>query len=300
MEKGNNVQLKEQDSNLRTKQKMLKPKSKIMLKKMLIHTILILGGISMLLPFIWMISTSLKENNMIFQLPPKWIPDPFAWHNYPDAMKTIPFVRYFFNTTFITIFKGIGEIFVSAFVAYGFARFKFPGKKFLFLFLLSTIMIPGEITMIPVFIMWRKLGLVDSYVPLILPAFTGSAVFIFFLRQFFASVPRELEEAARIDGCNSFQIFHKIFLPISKPALITIGIWSFQGSWNDLMGPLIYLNSYEKFTLQLGLSMFQSLHKVQWGQLMAASVMTMLPVLIIFFVGQKYFTEGIKLSGIKG
>ncbi|OEF99178.1 sugar ABC transporter ATP-binding protein [Vulcanibacillus modesticaldus] len=269
-------------------------------KKLLIHLLLILGGVSMMFPFFWMVSTSLKENALIFQLPPKWIPDPIAWHNYPDAMETIPFIRYFWNTTVITVLKGIGEVFVSALVAYGFARFRFPGRKFLFLFLLSTIMIPGEITLIPVFIMWRNVNLIDTYVPLILPAFAGSAVFIFFLKQYFSTIPKELEESARIDGCNSFQIFYKIFLPISKPALITIGIWSFQGSWNDLMGPLIYLNSYEKFTLQLGLSMFQSLHKVEWGQLMAASLMTMIPVLIIFFVGQKYFTEGIKLTGIKG
>ncbi len=284
---------------LNTKQKSGFKRKKIT-KKLIIHLLLIMGGITMLLPFFWMVSTSLKENSLLFQIPPKFIPSPVALHNYPDAINTIPYMRYLWNTTFITVSKALGEVFISAFIAFGFARFKFRGKKFLFLFLLATIMIPGEVTLIPMFIMWRKLGAIDTYVPLILPAFTGSAVFIFFLKQYFSAIPKELEEAARIDGCNSFQIFYKIFLPNAKPALITIGIWSFQGSWNDLMGPLIFLNSYKKFTLQLGLSMFQSLHKVEWGQLMAASVMTMIPVLIIFFMGQKYFTEGIKFTGIKG
>lgn len=279
----------------------LRKKRREIIRKTVLYIIISIGGILAMLPFLWMLSTSLKDSSVVFQIPPQWIPERFAWENYPNAIKAIPFIRYTFNSAFITVMKMIGEVFTAALVAYGFARFRFPGRKVLFLILLATIMIPGEITLIPVFIMFKKIGWIDTFKPLIIPAyFGGSAVFIFFLRQYFASIPKELEEAARIDGCNSFQIFYKIFLPISKPALATIGIWSFQGSWNDLLGPLIYLNSLDKFTLQIGLTMYQSLNKVEWGQLMAASLLVMLPVLILFFSAQKYFTEGIKLTGVKG
>ncbi len=271
------------------------------ISKIILYTIIAIGAYLALLPFFWMISTSLKDSSVIFQIPPRWISEHLAWENYPKAIKAIPFIRFTFNSAFITFFRMIGEIFTGALVAYGFARFKFPGRRVLFLILLATIMIPGEITLIPVFIMFTKLNWIDTFKPLIIPSyFGGSAVFIFFLRQYFATIPKQLEEAARIDGCNSFQIFYKIFLPISKPALATIGIWSFQGSWNDLLGPLIYLNSLNKFTLQIGLTMYRSLNKIEWGQLMAASILVMLPVLILFFAAQKYFTEGIKLTGIKG
>jgi len=266
-----------------------------------LYLFLTAASIACILPLLWMISTSLKSGNVIFDIPPKWMPDGFHWENYVKAVTDIDFFRYFLNTVIIAFFRVIAEVFVSAFVAYGFAKFDFPGKNIWFLLLLSTIMIPGEVTLIPVFQMFTKLGWINSFLPLTVPAFFGGqAVFIFLLRQFLMSQPHELMEAAVIDGANKFQIFYKIYLPISKPALITIGIFSFQGAWNDLLGPLMYLNESKKFTLQLGLAMFNGALKVEWGALMAASLLVLLPVLVLFFVCQKYFVEGISFTGTKG
>jgi multiple sugar transport system permease protein len=266
-----------------------------------VYLFLIIASAATILPLLWMISTSLKSGDIIFQIPPKWLPDSFHWENYRRAVTDIPFFLYLKNTVIITGFRVFAEVFVSALVAYGFARFDFPGKNILFMILLSTIMLPGEITLIPVFIMFDKLGWINTFKPLIVPAFFGGqAVFVFLLRQFFLTIPRELEEAALIDGATRFQIFYKIFLPLSKPALITIGLFSFQGSWNDLLGPLMYLNDSNKFTLQLGLAMFNGMTKVEWGPLMAASILVLLPTLILFFAMQKYFVEGITVTGIKG
>ncbi|WMT41811.1 carbohydrate ABC transporter permease [Paenibacillus sp. D2_2] len=234
-------------------------------------------------------------------MPPRFLPDGFNWNNYSRAIEEINFFVLFKNTTIITLLQMLSNVFISALVAYGFARFDFRWKTFWFMLMLSTIMIPGEVTMIPVFIAFSKIGWIDSIKPLVIPGFLGgSPVFIFLLRQFFLSMPKELEESAVIDGANSFKIFYRIFLPLSIPALITIGIFSFQGSWNDLLGPLIYLNSTDKFTLTLGLSMFKGMMKVEWGPLMAGSIMALLPVLVVFFIAQRHFVEGVKLSGIKG
>jgi multiple sugar transport system permease protein len=266
-----------------------------------VYLFLIISSAATVLPLLWMVSTSLKSGNVIFQIPPQWIPDSLHWENYRRAITDIPFFLYLKNTVIITFFRMIAEVFVSALVAYGFARFDFPGKNIWFMILLSTIMLPGEITMIPVFIMFSKLGWINTFKPLIIPAFFGGqAVFVFLLRQFFLTIPRELEEAALIDGATRFQIFYKIFLPLSKPALITIALFSFQGSWNDLLGPLMYLNDSNKFTLQLGLAMFNGMTKVEWGPLMAASLLVLLPTLILFFSLQRYFVEGISITGIKG
>ena len=271
------------------------------IRNIFIYIFLTLASIACILPLLWMVSTSLKSGNVIFDVPPRWLPDGFHWENYIKAVTDIDFFRYFLNTSFITIFRVLAEVFVSAFVAFGFAKFDFPGKNFFFLLLLSTIMIPGEVTLIPVFRMFTNLGWVNTFLPLIIPAFFGGqAVYIFLLRQFFMSQPNELMEAAVIDGATKFQIFYKIYNPISKPALITIAIFSFQGAWNDLLGPLIYLNDSKKFTLQLGLAMFNGALKVEWGALMAASILVLLPVIILFFTCQKYFVEGISFTGTKG
>lgn len=275
-------------------------KTNLRIRNTFLYIFLSLASIATLLPLLWMISTSLKSGNVIFDIPPKWLPDGFHWENYVKAVTDIDFFRYFLNSSIITGFRIVAEVFVSALVAYGFAKFEFPGKNIWFILLLSTIMIPGEITLIPVFQMFVKLGWINTFLPLIVPAFFGGqAVFIFLLRQFFMSQPNELMEAAIIDGANKFQIFYKIYMPISKPALATIAIFSFQGSWNDLLGPLIYLNDSSKFTLQLGLAMFNGVMKVDWGALMAASLLVLLPVLILFFTCQKYFVEGISFTGTK-
>ncbi|WP_228485561.1 carbohydrate ABC transporter permease [Thermaerobacillus caldiproteolyticus] len=266
-----------------------------------VYLFLIIASAATVLPLLWMISTSLKSGDIIFQIPPKWLPDSFYWENYRRAVTDIPFFLYLKNTVIITGCRVFAEVFISALVAYGFARFDFPGRNIWFIILLSTIMLPGEITMIPVFMMFEKLGWINTFKPLVVPAFFGGqAVFVFLLRQFFLTIPRELEEAALIDGATRFQIFYKIFLPLSKPALITIGLFSFQGSWNDLLGPLMYLNDSNKFTLQLGLAMFNGMTKVEWGPLMAASILVLLPTLLLFFAMQKYFVEGISVTGIKG
>ena len=276
-------------------------KQKRIWRNIILYILLGAFSISTLFPLIWMISTSLKSGDIIFAIPPQFLPDGFHWENYTRAITEINFFVLFKNTAVITFFHLLSNVFVSAFVAYGFARFDFPGKNIWFLLVLSTIMLPGEVTMIPVFIGFSAIGWTNSILPLVVPGFFGGApVFIFLLRQFFLSVPKDLEESAYIDGASSFTIFRKIFLPLSVPALVTIGIFSFQGSWNDLLGPLIYLNDADKFTLTLGLSMFKGVMKVEWGPLMAGSILALLPVLAVFFMAQKYFVEGIKLSGIKG
>jgi multiple sugar transport system permease protein len=270
-------------------------------RNILLYFFLVLFSITTLLPLFWMISTSLKSDGIIFEMPPHLLPDGFHWENFSKAITEINFFVLFKNTLVIVFFHLLSDVLVSAFVAYGFARFNFPGKNFWFLIMLGTVMIPGEVTMIPVFLAFSQIGWVNSIKPLVIPGlFGGAPMFIFLLRQFFLTIPKELEESAIIDGANSFKIFYKIFLPLSVPALITIGIFSFQGTWNDLMGPLIYLNDESKFTLTLGLAMFKGMLKVEWGPLMAGSIMALLPVVVVFFLVQRYFVEGVKLSGIKG
>ncbi|TSB45103.1 carbohydrate ABC transporter permease [Alkalicoccobacillus porphyridii] len=270
-------------------------------KKTGIYLSLLAMSFIFLVPFMWMVSTSLKDSSEIFQFPPQWIPNPVVWSNYIEAMTFAPFHRFFANSFIIATLSMIGEVFTGALVAYGFAKLEFKGRNVLFIVVLATMMLPGEVTMIPVFIMFSSIGWVDTFLPLIVPSyFGGGAFFIFMLRQFFLGIPNELEEAARMDGCNTFQIFYRIVLPLSKPALAVVAIFSFHGKWNDFLGPLIYLNSMENYTVQLGLAMFQGMFQTEWSLLMAASIVALLPVLIIFFVFQKYFIEGIKLTGVKG
>lgn len=269
--------------------------------KTLLHVLLVLGSILMLLPFFWMISTSLKIENDIFSIPIKFLPQTITFENFSKALEVVPMIRYMFNTFFLAMIKILGEVFVSAAVAFGFARFKFKGKNFIFMILLATMMLPYEVTMIPTFIIWSRLGFGDSYVPLTLPAYFGSATFIFFLKMYFETFPKDYEESAIIDGANYFTIFLRIFIPLAKPALITIALWSFMGTWNDLLGQLIYISTPENYTVQLGLASFSSMTgQVLWGPLMAASFMALLPIIVLLLYVQKYFVEGIKTTGIKG
>lgn len=270
-------------------------------RKIVWYIVAITGSFVMLLPFFWMISTSLKVENDIFSVPIKWFPSEITFDNFIRAFEVVPIFKYMKNTLVIAGGKIIGEVFVSAMVAYGFSRFKFRGRNFLFMVLLATMMLPYEVTMIPTFIVWSELGLVDSYVPLILPAYFGSASFIFFLKMYFETFPVSYEESALIDGAKYRQIFAKIFLPLSKPALVTIALWAFMGTWNDLLGQLIYINSTDKLTIQLGLASFSSMTgEVLWGPLMAASFVALVPIIALLLYAQKYFVEGVKMSGIKG
>lgn len=270
-------------------------------QSLFIHASLLLGSIVMLLPFVWMISTSLKTEAEIINANISFFPKGFFIQNFKRAFEIIPIFSYMWNTVVIAILKIFGEVFVSAAVAFGFARFKFKGRNALFMILLATMMLPYEVTMIPTFIMWSMLGLTDNYTPLILPAYFGSASFIFFLKMYFETFPKDYEESALIDGANHLQIFTRIFIPLAKPALITIALWAFMGTWNDLLGQLIYINDPAKYTIQLGLASFNSLTgEILWGPLMAASFIALVPILAILLYAQKYFVEGVKMSGIKG
>ncbi len=266
----------------------------------LTHVTLIAGSGIMLIPFFWMVSTSLKVPEQVLVQPIKWIPDPVVWSNYGKALTVLPFGLYLKNTVVITALVMVGTILSSAACAYGFARLKAPGRDLLFLVMLSTMMLPGIVTMIPTFLLFRWLGWIDTIKPLTVPAFFGSAFFIFLLRQFFLTIPAELEDAARIDGATSMDIFARIMLPLAKPALATVAIFTFMGTWNDFMGPLIYLNSEDKFTLSLGLASFQGLYGTEWHYMMAASLVVMSPIIVLFFIGQRYFVKGIITTGIKG
>jgi len=259
------------------------------------------GAISFVAPFVWAVSTSLKTPAQVFVFPPEWIPNPVQFSNYPDALTEIPFGRFFLNSTIITGTCLIGSVLTSILVAYGFARIEFPGRDVLFMILLGTMMLPAQVTMIPVFIIFRILDWIDTFYPLIVPSYLGSAFYIFLLRQFFLTIPLDLEDAARIDGAGRVQFLWRILVPLSGPAIATVAVFSFMANWQDFFMPLIYLNSKEKLTLPLGLRMFRDEYGgAQWELMMAAVVVTTLPSLILFFVAQRYFISGIVMTGMKG
>jgi multiple sugar transport system permease protein len=265
------------------------------------YLLILVGAFFLMIPFAWMLSTSLKTPGAVFDWPPVWIPDPVVWSNYPAAWNYLPFTTFLRNTLLITITSVIGQTLAASLVAYSFARLRWIGRNTLFLFLLATLMLPFHITMIPVFAIWKWLGAVDTLVPLIVPAFLGGGAFnVFLMRQFFMTIPLELDDAAKIDGCSIFAIYWRIILPLSKPVVGTVAIFSFLFHWDDFLGPLIYLNSIDKYTLALGLRLFQGQYNTKWELLMAASLIVMMPVLIIYFLAQRYFVQGIVFTGIKG
>ncbi|CAM3485696.1 carbohydrate ABC transporter permease [Cytobacillus oceanisediminis] len=276
-------------------------KFKEKVKQTIVFTVLLAGSVLILSPLWWMISTSLKSPAEIAQYPPAFIPSEFHFSNYVEAWKTAPFTRWAMNTFFIAFFGMVGSVLVNSLVAYAFAKIRFKGRNSLFMVVLSTMLIPGFVTMVPQYILFSKLGWVNTYLPLIVPAFLGSAFFIFLLRQFMMTIPNELIEAAVLDGANHLQIWWHIMLPLTKPALITVAIFSFNGAWNDLLGPLLYLNDESLYTLQIGLQTFKGTVQTQWHYLMAMSVMVLLPVVLLFFFFQKHFIEGSNIaSGTKG
>jgi multiple sugar transport system permease protein len=270
------------------------------------YLLLALGAAIVLVPFGWMISTSLTTRSQLFVFPPQIIPNPIAWQNYAEAWNALPvsFTRFTANTIFITVLAMSAEIFTCSLVAYGFARFRFPGRNVIFLIMLSTMMLPGVVTLVPQFIMWRELKLVDTYDPLVLGAwFAWGPSYIFLLRQFFMSIPREIEEAAIIDGANPFEIYSRIMLPLVKPALLAIAVLSFIGNWNNFLGPLIYLNTGEKYPMIMALKFFeQSLSKEAplFHYMMAMSAMMALPLLVLYFLMQRTLIEGITVGAVKG
>nr|PZN39391.1 MAG: sugar ABC transporter ATP-binding protein [Bacillota bacterium] len=258
----------------------------------------------MMVPLFWMISTSLKGPDALFTYPPEWIPRPPIWRNYIDAWKMLPFTRFLFNTVFITALAVTAELITTSLVAYGFARFDFRGRDVLFVILLATMMLPWVVTLIPSFLIWRRLGLVDTFDPLVLGAwFAWGPAYIFMMRQFFLTIPKSIEEAAIMDGANVVQIYWHIMLPMIRPALLAIAVLSFQGNWNNLQAPLIYLNTMEKYPMVLGLKFFEatlSKEAPMWNYMMAMSVLMALPIVGLFFAAQKYFIEGINIGATKG
>lgn len=272
-------------------------------KKFGAYVLLSLGALTMVGPFLWMMTTSLKEPGAVYSFQrnwwTEWIPTTFHWQNYVKAWQVVPFGLFYLNSLFVAIATTFLQVATSAMAAYAFARLRFPGRDKIFFGYLATMMIPGAVTMIPVFILLRYLGWIDTYRAMILPAaFTAYGTFM--LRQFFLTLPKDLEDAAKIDGCSYLGIFWRIILPLSKPALATLTTFTFLGTWMSFMWPLIVMNSHEKFTLPIGLAYFKSLHGTDWTLLMAGSVMMVAPILIVFIFNQRFFVEGIKLSGMKG
>jgi len=264
------------------------------------YTLVVIGSIIFMVPFLWMLRTSLMARQQVFVWPIVWIPKPFVWQNYVDAFTLAPFARFFRNTILITIAGILGNLIGSSLAAYGFARMRFPGRDALFMVMLSTMMIPYTVTLIPTFIVFVHLGWIDTYKPLIVPQFFAVPFYTFLLRQFFLSIPFELEDAAKIDGCGIFGLFWRIALPLSKQALAAVAIFSFMAHWNAFLGPLIYLNDQAKYTLALALRMFQGQRYTNFPYLMAVSAAALAPCLLIFFLAQRLFIQGIVITGVKG
>jgi len=274
--------------------------NKAVISKVIIYVILILIALAMIVPFLWMLSASIKSDREVFQMNPfVWIPETPKWKNYTDIWTKIPFGKFIENTVFLTIVVTCLQLLTSSFAAYAFGKLNFKYKNLLFMAYLSTIAMPWQVYMVPQFIMMRKMGLNDKLLAIIcLQAFSAFGVFM--MKQFYEGIPYELCEAARIDGMSEYKIYSKIMLPLSKPALSTLTIFTFVATWNDYLGPLIYLKTQEKKTIQLGLKMFIGQYSSDYGLIMAGSVISLVPVLIVFMILQKYFVEGVASTGLKG
>ena len=269
------------------------------LNKATAYILLTLGALVMIIPFVWMLSTSLKDQQQLFAWPPSWLPNPFVWKNYTDVWTRINFSLYGWNTIKITLAVTLGRLILCSMAGYGFARMKFPGRDALFLITLATMMIGSQITIVPNFIIMRTLGLVDTHFGVILPQLAdGFAIFL--MRQFFLTFPYELEDAAKLDGCNPLMFYMRILIPNSKPIMATLAVMTFQGVWNDFLWPLVMLTSPAKRTLAVGLSYLVGQYTTRWDLQMAGSVLTVLPILVLYFVLQKYFVQSIKMTGLKG
>jgi multiple sugar transport system permease protein len=267
----------------------------------LAYLIMALLSVVFLVPFAWMVRSSFMTLGDIFILPPIWFPKPLQWHNYRDAMTIVPFGRYFANTLTVLVASMVGLLFSSTLAAFSFARIRWSGRDMVFGIILTSMMLPGAVTLIPQFVGWRTLGLYNTFFPLIVPAFFGGGAFnIFLLRQFYMTIPMELDEAAFVDGASYFQIYRMVILPLSVSAIIVVGLFAFMYHWNDFFNPLIYLENEAKYTIALGLQQFQGSYNARWNLLMAASTVVIIPAIIVFLIGQRYFIEGITLTGLKG
>jgi len=270
------------------------------LRTFLAQSSLVLVSAAFCLPFLWLVITSLKSKTDILQYPPTLLPSPPVPANYPAALEFIPFLQFTLNSLFVALSGTLGMVISSSLVAYGFAIVRWRWANPLFLLMLATMMLPPQVTLIPLFMVFKQLDWVGTFRPLIVPAFFGYAFYIFMLRQFFKTIPRDLVEAARIDGCSHFDIYLRVILPLTKPALSVVAFFTFTAFWNDFLTPLIYLNDQSKYTLSLGLQQFLGQFSAEWHLLMAAATMMTLPIVLLFFLLQKTFVEGIALTGIKG
>lgn len=264
------------------------------------YLVLGLGSVLYMVPFLWMLSTSLKTQDQVYVFPIQWIPNPVDWANFVELFSAAPFVTYTLNTIVITVLGVIGSVASSAAAAYGFARFRFRGRDPLFVVMLSTMMVPIWVTIVPSYMVFSWIGWIDTYLPILLPAFFAAPFNTFLLRQFFLSIPLELDEAARIDGAGSVRIFFTIILPLAKPALLIVGLFSFLLYWNEYLTPLIFLQSQDKFPLSLGISNFVSSQSQDFPMMMAAAMFSMIPCVLLFAFAQKQFIQGVVVSGVKG
>jgi multiple sugar transport system permease protein len=266
------------------------------------HALLILVSIAFIFPFYWMVITALKANTQVFTYPVEWWPDPVLWENFGKAINYtgFPFFLFLRNSTFYAVSVTVGTVLSCAAVGYGFARLRFPGRNLLFILTIATLMIPGIVTFIPTFILFKNLGMLGGYAPLILPAFFGNAFFIFMLRQFFLGLPVELVDAARVDGAGEFRIFWQIMLPLVQSALLVVAVFTFLYAWHEFFAPLVYLSEKAQYPISLGLFAFRAQRTTEWNLMMAASTLATLPLIVIFFLAQRYFLEGIRMTGLKG
>jgi len=264
------------------------------------HLWLGLATAVMVTPLVWMVLTSLKSPEQIATAPYSWWPRPFRWENYAEAVSAIPFVRYLTNSLLLCVGSVSGTLISCSLVAYGFARLRWPGRDWMFAVLIATMLLPWQVTMVPRFLIVRELGLYDSLAALILPKFFAEAFYVFLLRQFFLTVPQEMIDAARVDGCSELGVLCRVVLPLARPALVTVALLEFVATWNDYGGPLLYLNDPERFPLAYGLEQFVSAHSSEMHLLLAAAVLFTLPVVLLFFVAQRAFVRGIATTGLKG
>ncbi|UQZ32831.1 sugar ABC transporter permease [Paenibacillus sp. PK3_47] len=293
------------NSSIRTVDKKLIPVkqekhvNRIKPSQILLHLILTFGAIIMIFPFLWTVSSSLKDLSQIFLVPPTWFPNPVKWSNYIDSLTAMPFGAAYWNSFYITAVSVSATLLTASMAAYAFAKIRFPGANILFILFLATMMIPRQVTMIPLYLIMSKIGWLDSHLSLIVPGALFNAFAVFLLRQFIMSIPKELEEAAFIDGAGSFRIYWRIILPLIRPALAAVGIFVFLGSWNNFLDALIFLNTPEKFTVPLLLNTFKGLYIADWALMMAGTTISVIPVLLIYIVAQKQIIEGVTLTGIK-
>jgi multiple sugar transport system permease protein len=282
------------------KKPLMKKKTRDLLNKILGYLVLTVIALIFMVPLLWMISTSLKERWDIFAYPPTWVPKVAQWGNYLEIFDKYPLGRFMLNSLFLVVVNTASQLLVVPIVAYGFARLRFPGKKIIFIMLLVTMMLPGHIKLIPLYSLYTKLGWIDTYWPLVVPSFFGDSFFIFLMVQYMKTLPKELDDAARIDGAGTWGILYKILLPLCVPPLTIVTVFSFLWNWNEFMHPLIFLNTFEKFPIGVGLAFFRGRYSTEWNLFMAATLVTILPVLVIYFFSQDKLIGGIASVGLKG